>query len=264
MLVVTWNVNSLRMRLGRVLAFLERHRPDVVCLQETKMVEADFPFGEFAALGYHCLVYGQHTRNGVAIISAVSGEDVARGFPGDPLGQDARVIGATIGGVRIVCLYAVNGRTVGSAEYATKLRWYEALRAWLRTEYDPALPLLLVGDFNIAPDDRDVHDPLVWQKRIMCSEEERQELKALMEWGLTDLTRLHEPGPGPFTWWDYRQGAFHRGWGLRIDLALGTHAVAEISAGVRVDRDERKPTFGPGKPSDHAPVLVTLRPPASG
>ncbi|MEU8104071.1 endonuclease/exonuclease/phosphatase family protein [Nonomuraea muscovyensis] len=122
-----------------------------------------------------------------------------------------RVIGATIGGVRIVCLYAVNGRTVGSAEYATKLRWYEALRAWLRTEYDPALLLLLVGDFNIAPDDRDVHDPLVWQKRIMCSEEERQELTALMEWGLTDLTRLHEPGPGPFTWWDYRQGAFHSG-----------------------------------------------------
>jgi exodeoxyribonuclease III len=258
MKIVTWNVNSIRMRVSRTAQLLARHAPDVLCLQELKVAEASFPAPELASSGYRAVVHGQAGRNGVAMLSRRPFVDVAPGFPGDPLPDQARVVAGSLDGIRVVDVYVVNGRGVGTPEYELKLRWLDALVAWLRTEHDPRQPVLVVGDFNVAPDDRDVHDPERWRGQNLCSGPERQRIETLLDWGFVDLMRLHDEGPGPFTWWDYREGAFHRGWGLRLDLALGTPSVAERCTGVTVDRDERKPTFGEGKPSDHAPVVVTL------
>jgi exodeoxyribonuclease III len=256
--VITWNVNSVRARLPRVTALLARFRPDLACLQEIKTSTEEFPAAEFAAAGYQAAVYGQAGRNGVAVLSRTPLAGVARGFAGDPAPDQARVLSVTAGGMRVVTVYVVNGRQVGTAEYELKLRWLDALTTWLRDAYRPASPLLVLGDFNVAPDDRDVYDPVAWRGRNLCSEPERRRVHALLDWGLTDLGRVGQPGPGPYTFWDYRQGAFHRGWGLRIDLALATAPVAARCTAVTVDRDERRPTAGEGKPSDHAPVIITL------
>lgn len=258
MKVVTWNVNSITMRLARATALLERHGVDVLCMQETKTTSDKFPTAAFHAAGYESAAHCQQARNGVAIVARTRPDDVQRGFDGDPIPEQARVISATVEGVRIVNVYVVNGKAVGAPEYELKLQWLDALLAWLRASCDPAQPLLIVGDFNIAPEDRDVHDPETWRDQNLCTEAERDRVRALHAWGLVDLARLHHDGPGPFTWWDYRSGAFHRGWGLRIDLALGTAPVADRCVAVDVDRDERKKTSGEGKPSDHAPVIVTL------
>ena len=257
--LVTWNVNSVKTRLARTKGLLLRHRPDVLALQELKVSDELFPSPEFQELGYRVAVHGQAGRNGVALLSRESMADVAESFVGDPIPDQARVVAATIDGIRIVNLYVVNGRAVGTSDYALKLRWLDAFGAWIRAEHDPRDPLLIVGDFNVAPEDRDVHDPELWRGSNLCSGAERERVGALLDWGLVDLLRVHQAGPGPFTWWDYRAGAFHRGWGLRIDLALGTSVVAERCTEVLVDRDERKPTFGEGKPSDHAPLVVNLR-----
>ena len=259
MRVVSWNVNSIKMRLPRTVALLGRHEPDVVCVQESKVADGAFPADRFEAVGYCSSVLGQAGRNGVAILSRERLKDVVRGFPGDPAPGDARVLSGLVGGLRVVNVYVVNGVAVGAPQYELKLRWLDALFAWLRAQHDPSDPLLLVGDFNVAPGDADVHDPERWRGRNLASEPERQRLRALLRWGLVDLMRQHHEGPGPFTFWDYRAGAFHRNWGLRIDLALATEAVADRCASAWVDRDERKPTFGEGKPSDHAPVIVDLR-----
>jgi exodeoxyribonuclease-3 len=258
MKIVTWNVNSIRMRCARAQQLLVRHAPDLLCLQELKVADQEFPAAEFEELGYRVVLHGQAGRNGVAMLSRAPLSDVARGFPGDPLPEQARVVSAMLDGIRVVDVYVVNGRAVGTPEYELKLRWLDALVSWLSTEHDPGGPLLVVGDFNVAPEDRDVHDPARWRGLNLCSDPERERIKALLEWGFVDLMRLHEAGPGPFTWWDYREGAFHRGWGLRLDLTLGTPPVADRCTDVTVERDERKPTFGEGKPSDHAPVIVTL------
>jgi len=258
MKIISWNVNSVHARLPRVTALLARHRPDLVCLQEIKTSTAEFPSGDFAAAGYQATVYGQAGRNGVAVLSRTKVTDVACGFADDPVPEQARVLSVTGGGVRVVNVYVVNGREVGTPEYELKLRWLGAFTAWLRHTYQAASPLLVVGDFNVAPGDRDVYDPGAWRGRNLCSEPERQRIRGLLDWGLTDLGRVGNPGPGPYTFWDYRQGAFHRGWGLRIDLALATAPVAARCTAVTVDRDERKPTAGEGKPSDHAPLIVTL------
>ena len=259
MKIITWNVNSIRARMPRAEALLRRHRPDLLSIQEVKVQTALFPRAPFEALGYMAAVYGQAQRNGVALLSLAPLRDVKLGFPGDPVPDQARVISATTAdGLQVVNVYVVNGKTVGSPEYLTKLGWLEAFRAWIGREFDAGKPLLVVGDFNVAPEDRDVYDPERWRGKNLCSEPERERLGALTGWGLVDLMRLHLSGPGPYTWWDYRLGALHRGWGLRIDLALGTAAVARRCSQVSVDRDERKPTFGEGKPSDHAPVIVTL------
>lgn len=259
MKVVTWNLNSIRQRLPRLLALLERHRPDAVCLQETKVTDELFPHDEIAAAGYRAVVHGQPTYNGVAIVNREEAEDVAPGFPGNPVPDETRAIAATVGGVRLLNLYVINGRKVGSDKYARKLAWLDALVAWVADAHDPDQPLLAVGDYNIAPEDRDVHDPERWRGKIMCSDAERERLRGLLDWGLIDLQRRLTGEGGLYTWWDYRAGAFHRGWGLRIDLALGTAPVAERVEAVEIERDERKKTFGEGNPSDHAPVIVTLR-----
>lgn len=230
----------------------------MLCLQELKVTRQTFPAQEFAALGYRSVVFGQPGRNGVGILSREPLTQVERGFPGDPAPQDSRVVSGSLDGLRVVNLYVVNGRFVGAPEYALKLRWLDAVSEWLRSEHDPSDPLLVLGDFNVAPQDIDVHDPAKWRGQNLCTEAERERIRGLLEWGLVDLVRQHHPGPGPFTYWDYREGAFHRGWGLRLDLALGTKPVADRCTDTWVERDERKPTFGEGKPSDHAPLFLDL------
>jgi exodeoxyribonuclease-3 len=258
--LVTWNVNSIRQRLPRLLALLARHEPDVVCLQETKVADQDFPIEPLLAQGYGALSHGQGGRNGVAIVSRLPMDEVARGVPGSPVPDEARVLAARVGDVTVASIYAVNGKEVGDPAYEIKLDWYEALGAWAQATIDPVAATLWAGDFNVTPDDRDVHDPELWRGHNLASEAERDRLRALVGVGLVDLGR-HAAGDveGPFTFWDYRMGAFHRGWGLRIDLALGTAPVVDRLVSVEVDREERKPTAGEGKPSDHAPVIVTLR-----
>ncbi|HRC84325.1 MAG TPA: exodeoxyribonuclease III [Thermoanaerobaculia bacterium] len=258
MRIITWNVNSIRTRLDRVTALLARHQPDLLCLQETKVVDEEFPREAIEALGYQAELYGQKTYNGVALISRRGLAGVERGFAGDPLPEQARVISGELEGLRVVNLYVVNGESLGSEKFPLKLAWLDGVAEWLAGRHRPEQPLLLVGDFNIAPDDRDVHDPRLWQGKVLCSEPERERLGRLLGWGTRDLLRCRTEEGGLFTWWDYRMGAFHRGWGLRIDLALGTAVVAERLREVTIDRDERKPTGGESKPSDHAPVIVDL------
>jgi exodeoxyribonuclease-3 len=259
MKLVTWNVNSVRQRLPRLLALLARHEPDVVFLQETKVEDGDFPTMEIGAAGYAFVTLGQRAYNGVAILSRVGLEEVRTGFDGDPIPEQSRVVAARAGDLGVVSVYVVNGKAVGEPAYETKLEWLDALRSWLAATYDASSPLVVAGDFNIAPDDRDVWDPALWAGQNLASDPERERLRALFDWGLTDLGRAHAGDvTGPFSYWDYKAGAFHKGWGLRIDLALGTAPVAERLKDVMVERDERKPTFGEGKPSDHAPVIVTL------
>ncbi len=258
MKLITWNVNSLRARLERTLGVLDRHAPDVLALQETKCTDDQFPFQELEAAGYHAVHHGQPKYNGVALLSREPVDDVRRGFPGDPAPDMARVVGGRVGDLHLLNCYVVNGQAPGSDKFALKMRWLDALRDHLASAYDPSDRLVVVGDWNITPDDRDVHDPEKWREQIHCTEEERAQLRGFLDWGLTDLHRLHDDGPGPWTWWDYRMGAFARGWGLRIDLALGTAPVAAACTTVEVDKDERRKTTHETNPSDHAPVAVTL------
>jgi exodeoxyribonuclease-3 len=258
--LITWNCNSIRQRLPRLLAMLERHQPDVVCLQETKVENEVFPTMELSAAGYDVATFGQRAYNGVAILSRAPLADVATGFDGDPVPEQSRVLRAKAGGLDLVCVYVVNGKAVGDPAYDTKLAWLDAFRAWIAATYDPKGDLIITGDFNIAPDDRDVWDADLWRGKILASDPERERLRQLMDWGLTDLGRLAAGDvQGPFAYWDYTAGAFHKGWGLRIDLILATASVTSRLETVEVDRNERKPTAGEGKPSDHAPVIVTLR-----
>jgi exodeoxyribonuclease III len=260
MRLVTWNVNSVRQRLPRLVALLGRHEPDVVCLQETKVTDDDFPVAELTAAGYHGVTFGQRAYNGVAILGRETPTDVRLGFRGDPVPEEARVIAATVGALRLVNVYVVNGKSVDHPAYEVKLAWLDALIAHLAATEDVSEPLIVTGDFNVAPSDLDVHDPRLWEGKNLASEPERERIRRLEAWGLVDLgRRAAGEEVGPFSWWDYRMGAFHRGWGLRIDLVLGSAPVAERLVSVEVDREERKPTAGEGKPSDHAPVIVTLR-----
>ncbi len=253
--VLFWNVNSLRVRFERLLGVIKRHAPDVVCLQETKMEDAQFPHVELARLGYHAAFMGQKSYNGVAILSKAPLKDVAMGFPGDPVPEEARVIAGTIAGLRIWNLYVVNGQSLGSDKFERKMQWLTALRAHVLAHDGPQL---LVGDWNITPDDRDVHDPELWRDQIHASQPERAHVQAFKDGGFTDLQRLFDDGPGPWTWWDYRNQAFRQRHGIRIDLALGTADVAAKCTSVAVDKDERREPTHPTKPSDHAPVIVDV------
>lgn len=254
MKIATWNVNSIRARLPRVVEWLGRQQPDVLCLQETKAVDDDFPRAEFEALGFHVETFGQKTYNGVAIASRAKPAGLVRGLPDDPPDADRRLIAGTFGGVRVIGVYVPNGTEVGSERFAYKLAWFRHLRQMLEATATPQDPLLICGDFNVAPEDRDVYDPEAWRGRLLFHPDEHAALRHLMAWGLVDAFRLREPGGGHYSWWDYRAGAFHRGWGLRIDLMLMTETLASRCRAVTIDREARKGE----KPSDHAPVIADL------
>lgn len=250
---MTWNVNSLKARLPRVEEWLATVGPDVVCLQETKLADAAFPAMAFAALGYEVAHHGEGRWNGVAIASRVGLDDVTEGFcdGGEP-DPEARVVWATCAGVRVASVYVPNGRAVGHEHYDYKLRWLRRLHACLVARHDPAGRLAVCGDFNIAPDDRDVYDPEAFVGETHVSGPERAALAEIEAWGLVDIFREHYDAGGLFSWWDYRAGNFHKGKGMRIDLVLATKELAGRSTAVLIDRNARK-----GKsPSDHAPVVV--------
>ena len=254
MKIASWNVNSLNVRLPHLQAWLALRAPDVVALQETKLEDHRFPDTALAGLGYRSVFAGQKTYNGVAILSREAASDVHIGVPGleDP---QQRVIAATVNGVRIVNLYVFNGQDVGSDKYAYKLRWLQAVHAWLQAELRMYPHLVVLGDFNIAPDERDVHDPLVWNDdHILTSTAERAALQRLCALGLHDAYRLHSDAAGEFSWWDYRQAAFRRNLGLRIDLTLVSAALRARCVDAGIDREPR--TWD--RPSDHAPVWVEL------
>lgn len=254
MQVATWNVNSIRARLDRVLDWLDRRRPDVLCMQETKVADDAFPREPFEERGYRLAVHGQRTYNGVAICARSDLEDVAPGLADGEEDDASRLLAATVGDLRVLSVYVPNGQSPESPRFAYKLAWLRRLRRLLERTASPSDPLLVLGDFNVAPDERDVHDPEAWRGKVHFHPLEHEALAEVMAWGLVDLFRRQEPGGGFYTWWDYRALSFPRNAGLRIDLALGTEAAARRVTRVAIDRDERKGQ----KPSDHVPVVVTL------
>ncbi len=266
MRIATWNVNSLNARLEKLAWWVERARPDVLLVQETKLADEAAPRREMARLGYELAHHGQGRWNGVAIASRVGIADVVTNFgramtaatetegDADPLAE-ARMISAVCGGVRVVSLYAPNGRVVGSRFYEGKLAWFAELRTWLGASCDPGQPLLLGGDFNVAPTDTDVWDVAACHGGTHVSPREREAFAALAAWGLVDAYRLLHEEPNRFTWWDYRAGNFHKNYGMRIDHLLATEPVARRARWAEIDREARK---GKPLPSDHAPLVVDL------
>jgi exodeoxyribonuclease-3 len=251
MRVATWNVNSLKVRLPQVLAWLEAQQPDVLCLQETKLEDGKFPAQEIRAAGYEVLCSGQKTYNGVAILSKRPATAAQSSIPDfdDP---QKRVLAATVDGVRVVCLYVPNGQSVDSDKYRYKLDWLNRIHLWLTGELAAHERLVVVGDFNIAPDDRDVHDPKAWEGQVLCSAPERQAFQTLLASGLADSFRLFEQPPQSYTWWDYRMNAFKRKMGLRIDHVLLSRRLAAACRACAIDVEPRKNE----RPSDHAPVTA--------
>jgi exodeoxyribonuclease III len=255
MRVATWNVNSLGARLQRVEAWLAEAAPDVLCMQETKLADDAFPALTFSALGYESVHHGQGRWNGVAILSRVGLEAPSVGFSPDQvvLRDEARIVSATCGGVRFASIYVPNGRAPGHEQYQFKLEWLAALRKHLDDACVPTADLVVCGDFNIAPDDRDVYDPARFTHSTHVTPQERAALQELLDWGLVDVFRLHHEADRLYSWWDYRAGDFHEHRGLRIDLVLATRALAERASWSLVDRNARK---GKPTPSDHAPLVV--------
>ncbi|HUG98204.1 MAG TPA: exodeoxyribonuclease III [Gammaproteobacteria bacterium] len=253
MRVASWNVNSLKVRLPQVLDWLAAHAPDVLGLQETKLVDTAFPVDAIRAAGYEVSFSGQPTYNGVALLSRVAPQDVITSLDGleDP---QRRVLGATVGDVRVLNLYVPNGQAVGSEKYAFKLAWLERLRARLETELARHERVIVMGDFNIAPDDRDVHDPAEWAGKVLCSEPERAALARILELGFDDTFRLFDQPAGVYSWWDYRAAGFRRNRGLRIDLVLASAALAGACTRSWVDIEPRRNE----RPSDHAPAVAVF------
>ena len=273
MRIATWNVNSLRARLDKVTWWLERARPDVLLMQETKLADDDLPLATFERAGYTLTHHGEGRWNGVAIASRVGAGDVITNFgeprpapatpdvaDDEPLAE-ARMLAAVCGGVRVVSLYAPNGRVVGSPFYHAKLAWYERLARWVAETRSPEEPLVLGGDFNVAPTDADVWDPAACHGGTHVSEPERLAFARLCAWGLVDAYRLHHPDrAGRYTWWDYRAGNFHKNFGMRIDHLLVTTPVAVRTRWAEIDREARK---GKPVPSDHAPLVIDLDEPGA-
>jgi exodeoxyribonuclease-3 len=256
--LATWNVNSLKTRLDRVLAWLEAVSPDVLCMQETKVADDAVPEMDFRALGYEVAHHGLGRWNGVAIVSRIGLENVVGGLrEHDGWADDGgRFLSATCGGVRVASIYVPNGREVGSEFFAAKLAWLDRLNEWLRSDCDPKATLAVCGDYNVAPADDDVWDPAAVHGATHVSEPERAALARLREWGLVDVVRRFHPEPGFFTWWDYRAGNFHKNFGMRIDHVYVTEPLAARATAAERDRDARKPSTYPGIPSDHAPLVV--------
>jgi exodeoxyribonuclease-3 len=254
MWLATWNVNSLAVRLPQLLDWLREHPVDAIVLQETKLEDARFPAAEIEAAGYRAVWHGQKTYNGVALLAREAPAQVQKNIPGLDDAQ-ARVIAATVGGLRVIGAYFPNGQAPGSDKFAYKLRWMDALRDWVRAELAAHPQLVLMGDFNIAPEDRDVHDPVAWAGQIHCTDEERGHFRRLIELGLVDAFRLFEQPPKSWSWWDYRNLAFRRNQGLRIDHVLVGEALKARVAACTIDKAPRRNE----RPSDHAPVVVELR-----
>ena len=267
MRIATWNVNSLKARLDKVMWWVERARPDILLMQETKLADRDAPAAAFRDAGYELAHHGQGQWNGVAVASRVPIEGVVTNFgeqlrpartpdvADDEPFAEARMLAAVCGGIRVVCVYAPNGRTVGSLFYEAKLAWFRRLARWLEEAANPAEPLVVGGDLNVAPADVDVWDPRACHGGTHVSPAERDAFGALCRWGLTDAYRLHHPEPGRYTWWDYRAGNFHKNFGMRIDHLLATRPVAARTVWAEIDREARK---GKPIPSDHAPLVIDL------
>ena len=253
MKLATWNVNSLKVRLPQVLDWLRDNPVEVLCLQETKLQDHDFPQEALQAAGYHSVFAGQKTYNGVAILSRSPASEVQIGIPNYE-DEQKRVLAATIDGQRVVCVYVPNGQEVDSDKYHYKLGWLRALTDWLREELQRHPKLLVLGDYNIAPDDRDVHDPVAWQGNILVSEAERERFQQLLALGLHDSFRLFEQAAKSFSWWDYRMLAFRRNQGVRIDHILVSEALKTACDSCVIDKTPRKWE----RPSDHTPVILTL------
>jgi len=253
MRIASWNVNSLKVRLPHLEQWCRDAQPDVLALQETKVGDDKFPRGAIEALGYQVVFSGEKSYNGVAILAREPLLEAVAGVPefGDP---QRRVLAATIAGVRIVNLYVVNGQSIGSDKYAWKLEWLRAVTEYLRGELQRHASVVVVGDFNIAPEDRDVHDPEAWRGSVLCSEPEREALRAILDLGFIDSFRAFFDDSGHFSWWDYRQGAFRRNLGLRIDLILASESLRARLRTASIDRIPR--TWE--RPSDHVPVMLDL------
>jgi exodeoxyribonuclease-3 len=252
--LATWNINSVRAREARLVAWLAKAAPDVLCLQETKTEDAGFPSEVLKRAGYDVVLFGQKSYNGVAIASKLPMTDVVRGFDDGEADDEARVIAATIAGIRVIDVYVPNGQALGSAKYAYKLAWYQRLRRYLDRTATAATPLILCGDFNVTSDDLDVAAPEQWTGKIHCSAEERAALNDVLAFGLVDTFRAHHPAGKIYSWWDYRGVSFFKDQGLRIDFIYATRPVAETITAVTIDRDARKGQDA----SDHAPVVASI------
>jgi exodeoxyribonuclease-3 len=253
MKIATWNVNSLNVRLPHVLDWIEANKPDALCLQETKQEDIKFPYDALKEAGYNAIHTGQKTYNGVAILSPHEMTDVHMAIP-NFADEQKRLIAATINGVRIVCVYIPNGQAVDSEKYQYKLSWLEAFTPWLQAEIAKYPKLALLGDYNIAPEDIDCHDPAAWVGQVLVSPLERDAFKKLIELGLEDSFRLFDKNEGQFSWWDYRMAGFRRNLGMRIDHILITPALKEISTTSYIDKAPRKLE----RPSDHTPVVLEM------
>ena len=253
MKLATWNVNSLTVRLPQVLDWLSAHQPDALCLQETKLTDDKFPHADLAAVGYQSQWFGQKTYNGVALLTRETAGVVVKNIPGHA-DEQARVMAATVNGVRMIGAYVPNGQAPESEKFQYKMAWLTALTAWTATELKTHPKLVLMGDFNIAPEDRDVHDPIAWAGQILCTPEERAHFQQLISLGLHDAFRLFEQAPKSWSWWDYRNLAFRKNQGLRIDHILVSDALKSAVTACAIDKLPRKNE----RPSDHAPVVVEL------
>ncbi len=251
MKIATWNVNSLRVRLPHLQTWHATDQTEVIALQETKTPDDEFPVEAIREAGLHVVFSGQRTYNGVAILSKTPAEDISMGIPGFA-DEQKRVLAATVNGVRIVNVYVPNGQTLDSDKYQYKLRWLEALTDYMRDELDRHHKLVLLGDFNIAPEDRDVHDPKAWEGSVLVSEPERSALRKLLGLGLSDVFRRFEQPDKSFSWWDYRAAGFRRNAGLRIDLILCSQGMSEACTGCLINREPRRQE----RPSDHTPVIA--------
>tara|TARA_B100000686_G_scaffold211552_1_gene218435 strand:- start:5026 stop:5793 length:768 start_codon:yes stop_codon:yes gene_type:complete len=253
MRVATWNVNSLKVRLSQVINWLDINQPDVLCLQETKMQDDNFPIDEIISIGYHPIYSGQKTYNGVALLGKEMGRDYVASIPNFPDHQK-RILAANYGDIRIICIYVPNGQSIESEKFQYKLGWLTALNKWLQAELIKYPKLILLGDFNIAPEACDVHDPELWEGKVLCSIPEREAFMALLKLGLVDSFHLFDHPDKSYTWWDYRMMAFRRNMGMRIDHILLSNKLSENCISYIIDKEPRKHE----RPSDHTPVMVDL------
>lgn len=250
MRIVSWNVNSINARYDRFLNWMEQHEPDIVCLQELKTVGDAFPRNELAEMGYYSEILGQKTYNGVALIAREPIEDVQRNMDDGVDDPQARLIAGRVHGIHVVCVYVPNGHRIDSDKWPYKLEWYARLRRWFERHGDPSEPTVLCGDFNIAPEDIDVHDPARWGDGVLCAPQGRAALQAVVDWGFRDTFRQVNAEPEQYTWWDYRNLGFQKNHGLRIDMVYATEPLAATVEDAVIDLDERRGE----RPSDHAPI----------